>query len=228
MCTRSRRPPLVSTAMKATKNRPAARKGRPTADDARRKIAQVVAVASQQFAELGYSAVTMRGVADKAHVSTRTLYNRYADKLSLFNACLDFASDSYPAPDPAPGEAPEHVLERYSVAIVHALSRRGRLRMGMMIYRDGIEFPELLRAAEAQEHRMLIRPLAAYLRQAGLEQDGSEARAKLFLAMALSEWRRRGSYRLPPQDEQEVATHARLVVQTFLAGIPSTVVGELQ
>jgi AcrR family transcriptional regulator len=205
--------------MTATRTPRTARKGRPTADDARKKMAHVVAVASQQFSELGYRAVTMRGVAEKARVSTRTLYNRYADKLSLFTACLDFKSDVFPVPDPAPGESPDRVLERYAAAIVRALSSHGSLRMGLMVYRDGLEFPEILRAAEAHENRRLIQPLSAYLRQAGLQPEPGDERAKLFLAMALAQWRRQGSYRHPPPQEPEIVRHAAFVVRTFLEGV---------
>ena len=63
--------------------------GRPSLEDSRRKMAQVQAVAGRLFSERGYRSVTMRDVADAAQVSTRTLYKRYADKLSLFIACLD-------------------------------------------------------------------------------------------------------------------------------------------
>ena len=207
--------------MPSTRTQSSARKGRPTANDARKKLAQVVAIASELFSDLGYRAVTMRLVADKARVSTRTLYNRYADKLSLFTACLDFESQAFPIPEPAPGERPEQVLSRYAAAIVRALSTHSSLRLGMLVYREGRDFPELLRAAEVHESRVLIQPLAAYLRQIGLEREGDDTRAKLFLAMALAQWQRRGSYRRPPPEGAEVLRHAALVVKTFLHGIRS-------
>lgn len=207
--------------MRVTTHKPITRKGRPTAAAARRKLAQVLEVASDQFCELGYRAVTMRGVAEKAGVSTRTLYNRYADKVSLFRACLDFESRTFPVPEPAAGDSPEQVLQRYAVAIVRQLSLDSSLRLGMLVYREGPEFPELLRAAEAHEHRVLIQPLAAYLRQVGLERDDGEERSKLFLAMALSQWQRQGSYRRRPPGPADAARHAALVTKVFLSGARS-------
>jgi len=204
--------------MRATRTGSVTRKGRPTADDARRKMAQVLAVATEQFGQMGYRAVTMRGVAEKAQVSTRTLYNRYADKLSLFTACLDFESQAFPLPAALPGETVEAVLERYAVGIVRALSSDSSKRLGMLVYRDSLEFPELLRAAEVHEDRLLIQPLATYLRTIGLESEDSDERAKLFLAMALAQWHRRGTYRRPPPQKDQVIRHASLVVKTFLYG----------
>ena len=206
-------------APRAGRTQPAARKGRPTANDARRKRAQVLAVASDQFSELGYRAVTMRGVAARARVSTRTLYNCYADKLSLFTACLDFRSPAFPTPDPAPGEGPDQVLQRYAAAIVRELLLDSSLRLIMLVYSEGREFPELLRAAEARENRVLVQPLAVYLREVGLEHDGGEERSKLFIAMALSQWQGRRSYRRPLPREVDVVGHATLVARTFLRGI---------
>lgn len=209
-----------------TRKKPATRKGRPTAEAGRRKLTQVLAVASEQFCELGYRAVTMRGVADKAGVSTRTLYNRYSDKLSLFRACLDFESRAFPVPCQEPGDTPEDVLERYAAAIVRELSLDSSLRLGMLVYREGPEFPELLRAAEAHEHRVLIQPLVAYLRTIGVEREHDDELSKLFLAMALSQWQRQGSYRRPPPGPDEIRRHAALAARTFLNGVRSLAGGK--
>ena len=199
--------------MRPATTRSAGPKGRPTEDVARRKLAKVLSVASGQFSDLGYRAVTMRGVAEKARVSTRTLYNRYSNKLSLFKACLEFAGQAFPVPDPSPGEDPEQVLQRYAAAIVRALSLDSRLRLSLLVYREGTEFPEILIAAEAQEDRLLIRPLAAYLRQVGLESTDSDERARLFLAMALAQLNRRRRSLQPPSGD-EVVRYAALVART--------------
>jgi len=204
--------------MRATRTVSVARKGRPAAEDARKKVAKVLAVATNEFSELGYRAVTMRGVAEKARVSTRTLYNRYADKLSLYTACLDFGAQAFPQPAPAPGESPDAVLQRYAVEIVQALSSASSLRLSMLIYREGSDFPELLRAGEEHEDRFLLQPLASYLRHLDIESEGSDERAKLFISMALSEWQRRIAYRRRTPKEDDVNHHAAFVVKIFLHG----------
>jgi AcrR family transcriptional regulator len=194
------------------------RKGRPTADDSREKMALVLDAAREEFARLGYRAVTMRAVADKAQVSTRTLYNRYADKLSLFTACLDQSGDYFPRPDAKAGETPLVVLRRYATALVHSLSSDTSLRLSMMVYREGSEFPELLTAAEDNQIRYLIRPLALYLQTLQVESRESEAKARLFIAMALSEWQQRVTFRHPLQQAEELASHAAVVAEIFVHG----------
>ena len=72
------------------------RAGRPTLEQSRNKLANTLMVARELFCKLGYRAVSMRLVAERAQISTRTLYNRYADKLSLFRACLDIGATRFP------------------------------------------------------------------------------------------------------------------------------------
>jgi TetR/AcrR family transcriptional regulator, mexJK operon transcriptional repressor len=199
------------------------RKGRPTIGDAQQLATLVTSVAREQFIELGYRAVTMRGVAAKAMVSTRTLYNRYADKLSLFTACLELGAETvFPHPELAPGSDMRRTLRDYAAALVQALSSDSSLRLTMLVYREGAEFPELLRAAEDNQHRHLVRPLAACLRTVGLERSGSEESAKLFIAMALSEWQRTTTFRRPLPNAEERLRHAELAVSTFLGGAAVT------
>lgn len=198
------------------------RRGRPTADDARQKMAQVLTVACEQFSELGYRAVTMRDVADKARVSTRTLYNRYADKLSLFSACLDHGAAAFPRIDPEPGEPVDEVLRRYAVEVVKTLSTESSVRLGMLVYREGGDFPELLRAAEANQNSYLVQPLSAFLQRVGLARSDGDEPAKIFLAMALSEWQRRVTFRWPMQNDHEIDCHATLAVEIFLYGRKTT------
>jgi AcrR family transcriptional regulator len=194
------------------------RRGRPTAEDARLKLAQVLAVAREQFIELGYRAVTMREVAEKADVSTRTLYNRYADKLSLFAACLDFGASAFPQLSAPPEADVQEILSAHAAAIVKTLALDSSLRLGMLIYREGAEFPELARASEENQDRYLVQPLAAYFRALDLATDAEEL-AKLFIAMALSDWQRRVVYRHPMPREAEIERHAALATSIFLSGV---------
>ena len=195
-----------------------ASKGRPSAEESAKKLKSILDVARQQFARNGYRAVTMRGVAEAANVSTRTLYNRYADKLALFRACLDSAGESFPGPRIPRGLKPRDALPQFAVSLVRQLSSKMSISLGILVYREGQDFPELMEAADANQDAFLVQPLAAYLRGHGLEEAGSCERAKLFIAMVISEFQRRISFGKPQQTLKEMEEHAQLATALFLGG----------
>lgn len=198
-------------------------KGRPTAEISQRKAATILMVAQEEFCALGYRAVTMRGVASKALVSTRTLYNHYVDKLSLFKACLDFGATEFPLLDPASQEPVAQALKSYAIALVEMLSADSSRQLGMLVYREGAEFPELAKAADENQHRFLVDPLAHYLCAKGLAGGGGTEHAKLLISMILAGWQRRVSFRLPMLSEEDLKIHVDLVVCLFLNGAPASV-----
>lgn len=194
------------------------RKGRPTAEDSRAKLAQILDVARDLFAERGYRAVTMREVADQANVSTRTLYNRYADKFSLFNACLSFGASAFPTLPSTPTDDIEKALTDFGIAIVKVLATDSSVRLSMLIYWESNEFPELLRASEDNHRKHLLDPVTAFLKASGFPGDTAEEFARLYLALALSEWQRRMTYNHPPQTQKEIELHAARAAAMFLNG----------
>jgi AcrR family transcriptional regulator len=194
------------------------RKGRPTAEDSRVKLAQILDVARDLFAERGYRAVTMREVADQANVSTRTLYNRYADKFSLFNACLSFGASAFPTLPAAKADDLQKALTDFGIAIVKVLATDSSVRLSMLIYWESNEFPELLRASEENHRKHLLNPLTAFLEKSCFPEEMAEEFAKLYLALALSEWQRRMTYNHPPQTEKEIEQHAARAAAMFVNG----------
>jgi AcrR family transcriptional regulator len=52
---------------------------------------RVVAAATDMFCESGWSATTMAGVATAAGVTRQTVYQQFAGKLELLDACIDLA-----------------------------------------------------------------------------------------------------------------------------------------
>lgn len=52
-------------------------------------------VALEEFARVGLHAASLH-IAEKPQVPSRTLYNHFPDKLSLFKACLEHASAQIP------------------------------------------------------------------------------------------------------------------------------------
>lgn len=191
--------------------------GRPTAETAPHIPAQILAVAGDLFGRLGYRAVSMRQVADAAQVSTRTLYNHFADKPGLFAACLDFGAAAFPRLEAKPGINVEATLTDYAVALVEMLSADASFRLGMLMYREGGEFPELVRAAEAISERHIMQPVAAFLQATGVATAAPEEMARLFVALALAEWYRLLSWQ-HPLPTGGTRHHAELATRIFLDG----------
>ena len=58
--------------------------GPPSAEAAKQKRMNLIMVALEEFALTGFHAASLRDIAEKAEVSTRTLYNHFPDKLTHF------------------------------------------------------------------------------------------------------------------------------------------------
>ncbi|MCB2068057.1 MAG: helix-turn-helix transcriptional regulator, partial [Erythrobacter sp.] len=74
------------------------RRGRPTQAEAAEKRQGIVDAATALFLSSGYREVSVRRIADAADVSTRTVFNLFEDKASLFIACLDSISPGVDSP----------------------------------------------------------------------------------------------------------------------------------
>ncbi len=66
----------------------ARRGGRPTREEAVRRDARLLDVATRLFMERGFDGTTIDAVAESAGVSKPTVYARYRDKRDLFAAVL--------------------------------------------------------------------------------------------------------------------------------------------
>src|SRR5262245_30772919 len=69
-------------------------------EQARRSRADILASARALFLDLGYAGTTMHAVADRANVSTETIYKSIGNKPALLKATLDaaIAGDDEPVP----------------------------------------------------------------------------------------------------------------------------------
>ncbi|OCC25493.1 hypothetical protein MB02_02325 [Croceicoccus estronivorus] len=199
------------------------RRGRPTAADSRLKTAHLLAVARDLFAALGYRAVTMRKVAERAEVSTRTLYDRFPGKLSLFEACLDSGSSAFPRIAYDPAVPVDQTLHTFASSLTRTLSSDSSARFSILVSREGMEFPEIVRAVDVLQHKHLVCPIAEFLRDAGLAGEDGKERAELFLAMVLAEWQRCFSFLHPLPSGGEIERYAGMVVKLFLHGALNTV-----
>ena len=184
-----------------------------------RKWDGVLLAARSEFSRIGYRAATIRGIAEAANVSTRTLYNYFDDKLGLFTACLDDRGAYFPKPELPRGAAPKAALRNYIVEVLRHLSMAGSLQLTLMIFRDGDACPEVNQAAKDNHYRYFLTPLAAFLCELGVEEANSIELARLVSHMATSEWQRRILFGEPPLTDREIERHADLVVGVLMNGV---------
>lgn len=201
------------------------RAGRPTAEVAEQKRMNLILVALEEFARSGFHAASLRDIAEKAEVSSRTLYNHFPDKLALFEASLEH-SGAQLMPDLPDLEGDLHTrLVTYATEMQRQLSSTRSTRIARLIYREGGEFDELRQIARHQFERHQVSPVAELLEKEGVAEADSRNFAKQFVAMAFGEWQRRLLFGGPPLTPEEMAAHARFVTQLFLNGIAPSLRG---
>jgi len=188
-------------------------RGRPSPEMTRLRQARLLEIARCTFVRRGYHATTMADVAAAAGVTKRTLYAWHADKEALFRACVEAGAARFPRLEPNADERPEIVLERYVIELHEELSREESYGIGLLFMREAAEFPELGGSVRRGYLDYLIEPLALYLRRHHLEEDETQERAMLFVAMALSPLHNKMLMGMPLPDAHDVRKHARRCVE---------------
>ena len=158
----------------------------------------------------------MDEVAAAAGLTKRTLYAWHDDKKALFHACVMAGGARFPSLQLDQKSDPFGALEQYVVALHNELAKEESYGMGMLFIREAHNFSELSEAMQRGYLDYLIKPLADFLRQHGLEEDGSMERTMLFVAMALSPLHNKMLVGLPLPSAEEVSAHARRCTQIML------------
>jgi AcrR family transcriptional regulator len=200
--------------------------GRPSAEEAERKHAALIEAALEEFASRGFRGASLRTIAAKADISTRTLYNHYPDKVALFAVCLETSSvelrrftlqTTAPAASAAGTDLAE-TLAAHVVAVLEQLSQERSRQIAVLLYREGAEFAEVREIARAQFERYQVDPVVDILQRHGMTGAGLRDEATQFVAMAFGEWQRRLLFGGQPMIRAEMEQQARLVVRLFLCG----------
>jgi TetR/AcrR family transcriptional regulator, mexJK operon transcriptional repressor len=84
--------------------------------------------------------------------------------------------------------------------------------------REANDFPELAVSIQNAFEEFLINPLAAFLREHRLEQEGSTENTILFVAMALAPLHNAMLVGAPLPDAKMLARHAKRCVAIFISG----------
>lgn len=172
--------------------------GRPTREEAMRRDARLLDVATTLFMERGFDGTSIDAVAEAAGVSKPTVYARYRDKRDLFAAVLRGRIRDWLVPLSAAAEAQATEANPKSIeTTLHELSRHMLAHallpecatLQRIVAAQAVQFPELSKLAYEDGWLRGVRGVAVLLRQfAARDQirvDDPELAADLFLNLLL-------------------------------------------
>src|ERR1700730_15668256 len=170
--------------------------GRPPREEAVRRDARLLDVATRLFMERGFDGTSIDAVAETAGVSKPTVYARYRDKRDLFAAVLRATIQRWLAPLSAAAEAAK-VNPKGIETTLHDLSRDvlalGSTPEVIMLRRtlaaQAVQFPELAKLAHEEGWLRGVRAVAILLEQFAdrgqIKVEDPAITADLFLSLVL-------------------------------------------
>lgn len=195
--------------------------GRPSAAQAALKRRAILEAAQEEFVQSGFRGASMRRIAQRAQVSTRTLYNHYADKLALFGACLEFGSEAIELDLTETSGTLRERLLAHATSLQLAMGSDSAIKVARLLYREGLEFEELRDMARQQFIDHQVQPVARILAHCMEAPGDSEELASHFVALVLAKWQRTVIFNDPLPGEEAVDQHASAVTDLFISGIGS-------
>jgi AcrR family transcriptional regulator len=171
--------------------------GRPTREEAVRRDARLLDVATKLFMERGFDCTSIDAVAETAGVSKPTVYTRYHDKRELFAAVLRATIQRWLAPLSEAATNATKINCKSIEMTLHDLSRdllaHGSTPEVIMLRRtlaaQAVQFPEVAKLAHEEGWLRGVRAVAILLQQFA---DGGQIKvedptiaADLFLSLVL-------------------------------------------
>lgn len=193
------------------------RSGRPSTNEAGRKHEALLEAALEEFSSHGFHGASIRAIAERAGVSTRTLYNHYAEKEALFEACLVSAAPGPIQPDNADGS----LFDKLVSLARHQLTEVGQERqicLARIIFRESTRFPQLKEISRQQFARFQLAPVCNLLESHGYAPDRAQELAAAYIALVFEKWQYRAIYDEAPMTAKEIAAHAAFTTRLFLDG----------
>ena len=205
--------------------------GRPTREEAVRRDARLLDVATTLFMERGFDGTSIDAVVEAAGVSNPTVYARYHNKRDLFAAVLRGRIRLWLAPLSAAAEAQATEASSKSIkTALHELSRHmlaytlapEAAALQRILSAQAVQFPELAKLANEEGWLRAVRGVSSLLRQSAargqIKVDDPELAADMFLNLLLGHCRRMVLYgiRVDPKTEER---HRKAAVDFFLNGI---------
>jgi len=197
---------------------PRNRVGRPNAREAERKHEAMLDAALEEFSRHGFHGASVRAIAERAGLSTRTLYNRYADKVALFAACLELSALRDPwEPRDQKGTLRDDLI-RFSRHMQARLNQERQVQLARVIYRECISFPQLETVSRAQYERFQLAPVQQILQSHGFAEEQSKELAAVYVALVFHRWQSRVIYGESSMSSAEIERFTLSDTTLFLDG----------
>lgn len=212
-------PPAMSiTAIPTIEVAVRSRAGRPSAREAELKHEAMLEAALEEFSRHGFHGASIRAIAERAGLSTRTLYNRYADKVALFAACLEMSAlRGHSEISERRGSLHQQLVD-FSRRMQRRLNQDRQVRLARVIYRECTSFPQLEEVSRRQFRRFQLDPVREILEAHGFEAAQAESLAAVYVAMAFHKWHSRIIYDELPLTPEEIDAQAEMTTALFLKG----------
>ena len=111
--------------------------GRPTTEQAEARHEELLDAALEEFLEHGFELTTIEMIAARINMTKRTVYARYADKATLFNAAVQRAIERQ--------IVPQDVLAGFDQGDLAAtLESVARLRIGQVMTPNGLRLQRII------------------------------------------------------------------------------------
>lgn len=205
---------------------PPRRGGRPSREAAALLRERILDAATELFLAEGYGATSIEQVAQRARISKRTFYHRFADKAALFEAVVHRIIEGLrpPAGTPLYDEGSlEDVLRRVARLMLRAALTPMAVALNRLMVAEAQRFPELAAIAAREGSRAAaVGRIAALLEreaEAGrLTLDRPEFAAAQFLDIVMALPQRRAMGLGQKMTEAELEVWAEDCVNLFLNG----------
>jgi len=197
---------------------PRSRVGRPNAREAERKHEAMLDAALEEFSRHGFHGASVRAIAERAGLSTRTLYNRYADKVALFAACLEMSALSDPWTPPEQDGSLHDALVGFARHMQTHLNGDRQVQLARVIYRECISFPQLEAVSRNQYERFQLEPTRRILRAHGFDDEQAGELASVYIALVFHRWQSRVIYGERPLTAAEIERFTDSDTKLFLNG----------
>ncbi len=207
-------------------HRPSVR-GRPRLLDDTARRGRLVAAAEHVFVEMGYSAASMDGIARRAGMSKKTIYQVFETKQELFAAVIDSRRNELAAMIEAEGSVetlrPDDVLRQFLTQIARFVLAPRQAALYRLAVAESQRAPELANAFCREGSSKVCSPLTEWLaaqhERGVLNVPDPIAAGKMLFYMAIAELQMRvliGECREP--GEAAIGERVDDAVRVFLDG----------